>query len=86
MNKLETCKHTMTETRPESKGSWCSACGIKVYAVETRECQECLQAKKLINGWICSRYHMAITPKMLVTFKISEGSCFVRIASVKEQK
>jgi len=45
-------------------------------ATETRQCKNCMFSKQLIDGWICKKHLMAITPDMRVTYKVSEGSCW----------
>ncbi len=73
---LESCKHTITQGREGEKGFWCSACGAKVYEVESRKCNGCNRSVKVVGGWICNRHMMAISPDMRVTYKISEGTCW----------
>ena len=70
------CTHIMTQGRKGETGSWCVDCGIKVYAVDERECQGCQHSKNLLDGWICSQHLMRITADMHVTFKIANGTCF----------
>lgn len=70
------CAHTVTQSRGCGSGSWCCACGVKVYAVDERECQHCASHKRLWDGSICRRHLMRVAPAMHVTYKISEGSCF----------
>jgi hypothetical protein len=71
-----TCTHMTTQGRQGERGSWCCACGIKVYAVDERTCDGCAHAQHLIGGWICNRHLMTIVPNMHVTYRISEGSCW----------
>lgn len=71
-----TCQHTMTQGREDERGNWCVACGVKVYEVETRECQHCAHHIGLLSGSICSKHLMRVVPDMNVTFKIAEGSCW----------
>ncbi len=70
------CKHTITQGRNGESGSWCNACGEKVFSVDDRECKDCAFAKKLIDGWVCNKHLMAISPGMKVTYKISDGTCW----------
>jgi hypothetical protein len=70
------CKHTITQGRESERGSWCCACGVKVYDVDQRECNDCAHHKRLLTGSICSRHLMAVVPTMNVTFKIAEGTCW----------
>ena len=73
---MSDCNHTITQGRPGETGSWCRACGVKVYAVDERECRDCGQYKRVVGGSICSRHQMAVTSNMNVTYRIAEGSCF----------
>lgn len=75
---LVRCDHTITNVRPPQKGAWCVKCGVKVYDVESRECQGCRHAKKLANQWVCNKHLMRIAPDMKVMFNIEEGSCWVK--------
>lgn len=66
---------TITQGRKGERGDWCIDCGRKVHEVETRQCQDCTHYI-YIRGGICQRHNMCVTPDMLVTFKIEEGTCF----------
>ena len=71
-----TCGHIVSRGREGQKGSWCVDCGEKVLEIDTRECQHCESARKLLDGWICHKHLMSVSPDMHVTFKVSEGSCW----------
>ena len=73
---MSECSHTITQGRAGEVGSWCCACGQKVYDVDERECGSCVHHSRLIGGSICKKHLMAITVDMRVTFKISEGTCW----------
>lgn len=70
------CIHTMTQGRKGERGSWCMACGVKVYDVDERQCQDCAHSRKLFDGTICKKHLMGVPPSMNVTFKIVDGSCW----------
>jgi len=70
------CHHTWTQGRPEEKGSWCHDCGAKVLEVETRTCEGCEHCKAVFAGSVCKKHLMAVSPDMLVTFKIANGTCW----------
>lgn len=70
MDKKTGCHHTVT------KNNICVSCGEQIYDVETRPCEECKHYKKLVDGSICRLHLMAVIPKMLVTYKLKDGSCF----------
>jgi hypothetical protein len=70
------CQCTWTQGRKGERGSWCVACGKKVYDVDDRQCQDCTHSQKLWDGMICNRHLMRVTPDMNVTFKVAEGSCW----------
>jgi hypothetical protein len=74
----------MTQGREGEKGLWCVDCGDKVYEVETRPCNGCHHYFYSMGGG-CRKHLMAVTPDMLVTFKISEGTCWAE-PSRKEQE
>jgi hypothetical protein len=76
---VTTCQHTITESRAGERGSWCRACGEKIYDVDPRECQDCAHHKRLIDGSICSKHLMAVTRTMHVTFKVANGTCWTAI-------
>lgn len=45
--------------------------------IETRPCSKCLHYKSMPSGFpICKKKLMGVTPSMLVTFKVEEGTCF----------
>lgn len=71
-----TCRHEVTQGRKDQKGSWCTRCGWKVYEVEERPCGDCEACKPVVGGHVCKAHHMAVTPGMHVTFKVSIGTCF----------
>lgn len=70
------CTHTVTQGRAGESGSWCRACGVKVFAVDDRECKDCTHHVRLMSGSICRRHVMAVVPSMNVTYRIADGSCF----------
>lgn len=70
------CQHTTTQGRKGERGSWCMGCGVKVYDVDGRQCQDCAHSRKLWDGTICNKHLMRVTPDMNVTFKIANGSCW----------
>lgn len=70
------CQHTITQGRKGERGSWCCACGVQVYDVEDRQCQDCAHSRNGFVGMTCHKHLMAITPDMNVTFNITEGTCF----------
>jgi len=70
------CQHPWTRGREGEKGSWCGSCDEKVWDVDPRPCGECLHAKKVVGGWICSKHLMAVSPTMNVTYRVSEKSCW----------
>ena len=73
---IEACSHTMTQGRKGERGSWCVKCGVKVYDVDQRQCQDCAHSSRLWSGTICTKHLMGVTPDMNVTFKIADGSCW----------
>lgn len=73
---LVECQHSWTQGRKGERGSWCCACGVKVYDVDERQCKDCTHSSKLWDGTICKKHLMRVTPDMNVTFKIAEGSCW----------
>ena len=66
------CQHTATIGRDGETGSWCVNCGIKVLSVETRRCRDC----KSYKDGSCSRFLMRVSPDMLATYKVKNGTCF----------
>lgn len=74
---MNACTHTITQGRQGESGSWCVNCGEKIYAVEERVCSECEHHKRLLGGSICAKHLMCVVPDMHVTFKLSEGTCWV---------
>lgn len=71
------CNHIMTKGRDGEKGNWCVDCGIKVYDVETRKCEDCKHFfSRPMNYSGCKKHLMAVTPDMYVTFKIEDGTCW----------
>ena len=73
---MDECKHTWTQGRKGERGSWCSDCGVKVYDVDERQCQDCAHSSKLWDGTICKKHLMRVSPDMNVTFKIADGTCW----------
>ena len=73
---MDECKHTITQGRKGERGSWCMACGVKVYDVDERPCKDCAHSSKLWGGTICNKHLMSVTPDMHVTFKIADGTCW----------
>lgn len=73
---LVSCKHTVTKGCEGKKGSWCVDCGMKVWEVDPRECQDCKHYFKAINYTGCQKHLMAVLPSMQVTYKIEKGSCW----------
>lgn len=85
----QTCDCTTTMGREGEKGSWCTRCGVKVWEVHDRPCQECAHARdlstKFVPDWICAFHTMRITANMLVTYRIGApagehhggGLCFL---------
>lgn len=73
---MEECKHTVTQGKKGDSGSWCVSCGVKVYAVDERECKDCLYHESILGRSICKKHLMAVSPDMHVTFNIREGSCW----------
>ena len=73
---LVECQHPWTQGRKGECGLWCGVCGVKVYDVDERQCQDCTHSRKLLDGTICNKHLMRVTPDMNVTFKIAEGSCW----------
>ncbi len=69
------CQHTITKGRNGERGSWCCACGAKVYDVENRQFQDCTHSRYVFAGMTCHKHLMVITPDMNVTFNITEGTC-----------
>jgi len=70
------CACTVTQGREGERGSWCVDCGRKVYEVETRPCSGCRHYRKPFGGSICVRHLMVVTPSMLVTFGVDDGTCW----------
>jgi hypothetical protein len=77
------CQHTVTQGRPgPDRGSWCVACGEKVWSVHDRPCGECRHFKELDAAYhSCARHHMRITASMHVTYRVGNdagdrGLCF----------
>jgi hypothetical protein len=73
---MSDCQHTVTQGREGETGSWCVACGIKVWAVDERECGDCLHHARLLNGSVCQRHLMVVVPSMHVTYCIADGTCW----------
>lgn len=76
MDGKEVCSCRITQGRAGEKGSWCTQCGRKVYEVDTRPCSGCAHFSVVVGGSVCRRHLMRVVPDMLVTFKLSEGSCW----------
>lgn len=76
MEKKTECNHTETKGRESETGSWCVKCGEKVLEVETRPCKNCLNYRKLVDGSVCRKMLMGVTPNMLVTYWVEKGTCF----------
>jgi hypothetical protein len=38
---MQDCRHISREFRKGEKGLWCTDCGVKVYGVDERQCQDC---------------------------------------------
>lgn len=69
---MSECSHTITQGREGATGSWCIACGVKIYEVHDRPCGECHWFKPMPHQIpICRRHHMGVTADMLVTYKIA---------------
>jgi hypothetical protein len=73
---MDECKHTITKGRDGERGSWCVSCGAKVFDVDEKQCKDCAHYRKLLDGSICKKHLMSVSPSMNVTFKIVEGSCW----------
>lgn len=76
IERVVSCRHTVTQGREGEKGSWCVECGRKVWDVETRECQDCQHYFKTIDYTGCRKHLMAVIPTMNVTYRIEKGSCW----------
>ncbi len=72
----KSCSCLVTQSRADEKGSWCIQCGRKVFEVDTRPCSGCAHFCSGLNGSVCRRHLMRVVPDMLVTFKLSEGTCW----------
>lgn len=72
----DACNHTITQGQAGERGSWCCACGVKVYDVDERECKDCEHYRPLIGGPVCNKHLMRVSPDMHVTFKLAQGSCW----------
>lgn len=74
------CRHPVTQGSKGQDGSWCCACGLKVYDVDPRECRHCAHFKDLgptqDNHCICTKKLMGVTRGMRVTYEITKGTCF----------
>ncbi len=70
------CTHFITIARKGQKGSWCQACGMKIYDVDERQCKDCADYRQVIGGSVCLKHLMGVTPDMHVTYLIDEGSCW----------
>ena len=75
---MQECRHIVTQGKKGMKGSWCVDCGIKVYELEDRECKDCKHYFKNITGAGCVKHLMRVVPDMHVTYKIKEGTCFIK--------
>ncbi|UNY40574.1 hypothetical protein KLER11_gp68 [Pararheinheimera phage vB_PsoM_KLER1-1] len=78
MNKINSngCEHKSSRGREGEEGSWCIDCGIKVLEVEVRPCGECVNYRESTIGPYCDYQRMPVNKEMLVTFKLTEGTCF----------
>lgn len=70
------CPHTVTRGRAGETGSWCDACGEKVWNVETRPCGGCKHYWRQFDYAGCRKHMMRVSPNMLVTYAIAKGTCF----------
>lgn len=74
---MDNCQCTVTQTREGETGSWCVACGRKVYEVDERECGGCSQYRDAFGGGgRCDLHRMRVSRQMHVTFKVEDGTCF----------
>jgi hypothetical protein len=73
---MKTCKHAITQGRDGEKGSWCCACGQKIYEVDARECRDCKHSSNATGIWSCRKHLMMISANMHVYYKITDGTCF----------
>lgn len=73
---MNTCEHIRHQSKDGEDGLWCIDCGVKIYDVETRECQFCTHYFNSVGYKGCKKHLMAVTPTMLVTFKVEQGTCF----------
>lgn len=69
------CSHMITQGREgEPSGrSWCKACGVQVWEVHDRPCNECRHYKDMGEGQIpiCRKHLMGVTRTMHVTYKLT---------------
>lgn len=75
-NATPACERGITQGRKGERGSWCVACGLKIYDVDDRQCKDCRHSQKLLDGTICNKHLMRVAPDMNVTFRIVDGSCW----------
>lgn len=66
------CRHVVTQGREGESGSWCVACGVKVFAVHDRPCSECAHFLDMGAGQIpiCRKHMMGVSRSMLVTYRL----------------
>lgn len=68
------CAHTITQSREGEAGSWCCACGDKIYAVHDRPCGECrfFRPDPTCDGRTGYCY-MRVSASMHVNYRIDRG-------------
>lgn len=47
-----------------------------VLIIEKNECGDCEFCKTIKKGWYCVKKEMRLTPKMRMSFRKSQGTCF----------
>lgn len=80
---LTTCPHIETKRQPGESGWFCVTCGEKACEDETRTCGECRYIKPVGKSWYgegqmyaCRKLGHQVKPGHVVTFRVSEGTCF----------
>ncbi len=75
------CNHPKTQGRKNQKGLWCADCKIKIYDVESKPCGECQHFKRELGSNVigyCRPKLMTVTSSLNVTYRVSDGTCFLQ--------
>ena len=70
------CLHEKTTVRDSETGLFCRDCGAKLYELELRECQYCVNFRPTLPFNTCYKKTESVFATMHALFKVDEGTCF----------